>query len=128
MMTLNDKEKIKDEYSTIQTFSDNLENTCIASRANEKLNRYINISPFDYNRVVLNDDEFENDYINASYVNVSYAKFNDFIMQSEIRIYYTYHRAIIIHASISHHKVQNPTRAMTSGEWHCSTNANQLLC
>lgn len=71
-MIENNRVKMKDEYTAIQTFSDSLENkTCIASVANEKLNRYSNISPFDYNRVVLNDDEFENDYINASYINVS---------------------------------------------------------
>lgn len=64
-MIENSKEKIKEEYKAIQSFSESLEKTCIASKANEKLNRYTNISPFDYNRVVLNDDEFENDYINA---------------------------------------------------------------
>lgn len=70
-MIKNENEKIKEEYKAIQFFSDNLEKTNIASKANEKLNRYVNISPYDYNRVVLNDDEFENDYINASYINVS---------------------------------------------------------
>lgn len=68
----NSTEKIKDEYKAIQTFSDSLDKTCIASIANAKLNRYSNIYPFDYNRVVLNDDEFENDYINASYINVRF--------------------------------------------------------
>ena len=66
----NDKERLREEYKAIQSFSDSLEKTCIASVANEKLNRYTNISPFDYNRVVLNDDELENDYHNASYINV----------------------------------------------------------
>jgi protein tyrosine phosphatase len=70
-MSVNEGEKIKEEYRAIQYFADNLDKTCIASKANEKLNRYANISPYDSNRVVLNDDEFENDYINASYVNVS---------------------------------------------------------
>lgn len=69
-MIENNKERIREEYKTIQTFSEDLDKTCIASKANEKLNRYSNISPFDNNRVVLNDDEFENDYINASYINV----------------------------------------------------------
>jgi protein tyrosine phosphatase len=69
-MIANGREKIKDEYKAIQALSESLEKTCIASKANEKLNRYTNISPFDCNRVVLNDDEFENDYINASYINV----------------------------------------------------------
>lgn len=74
-MIANDKEKIREEYTAIQAFSDGLDKTCIASIANEKLNRYSNISPFDYNRVVLNDDELENDYINASYINVSISIF-----------------------------------------------------
>ncbi|KAG5674932.1 hypothetical protein PVAND_004876 [Polypedilum vanderplanki] len=71
-MITNESEKIKDEYKAIQFFSENLDKTCIASKANEKLNRYANISPYDSNRVVLNEDEFENDYINASYVNGYY--------------------------------------------------------
>jgi protein tyrosine phosphatase len=68
-MIENSKEKIKEEYTAIQSFSESLEKTCVASKANEKLNRYTNINCFDENRVVLNDDEFENDYINASYIN-----------------------------------------------------------
>ena len=71
-MSKSDNEKIKEEYKAIQYFSDTLDRTYIASRANEKLNRYINIYPYDSTRVVLNDDEFENDYINASYINVSH--------------------------------------------------------
>jgi protein tyrosine phosphatase len=70
-MSNNDNDKIKDEFKAIQFFSENLEKTCIASKANERLNRYVNISPYDNNRVVLDYDEFENDYINASYINVS---------------------------------------------------------
>lgn len=69
-MVANNNEKIKEEYKTIQSFSESLNKTFVVSKANEKLNRYTNISPFDFNRVVL-DDEFESDYINASYINVS---------------------------------------------------------
>lgn len=69
-MITNENEKIKEEYKAIQFFSEGLDKTIIASKANEKCNRYANISPFDNNRVVLNDDELENDYINASFVNV----------------------------------------------------------
>lgn len=69
-MIENNNERIREEYKAIQTFSDVLDKTCIASKANENLNRYSNISPFDNNRVVLNDDEYENDYINASYIDV----------------------------------------------------------
>lgn len=67
---LNNHAKLKDEFTSIQTFSESLEKTCIASRASERLNRYMNISPFDENRVVLDADEFENDYINASFIRV----------------------------------------------------------
>lgn len=70
-MIENGREKIKEEYEAIQSFSESLDKKFIASKANEKFNRYTNIAPFDDNRVVLNDDEFENDYINASYINVS---------------------------------------------------------
>lgn len=70
-MTQNDNEKIKEEFKAINFYSETLDKPFIASKANENLNRYINIYPFDYNRVVLNHDEYENDYINASYVDVS---------------------------------------------------------
>lgn len=70
-MMNNDSEKIKAEFNAINFFADNLDKTSIASKANENLNRYLNISPYDSNRVVLNEDEFENDYINASFINVS---------------------------------------------------------
>lgn len=69
-MIKNDNEKIREEYKAIQFFSEGLDKTTLASKVNEKYNRYANISPFDSNRVVLNDDEFENDYINASFINV----------------------------------------------------------
>jgi protein tyrosine phosphatase len=68
---MNRRETIKEEYKEIQSWSDGLDKTSIASASNQNFNRYSNISPFDENRVVLNDDEFENDYINASYINVS---------------------------------------------------------
>lgn len=70
VMKENNEAKIKDEYTTINSFSESLDKTCIASRSNEKLNRYCNISPFDDNRVVLEGGEFENEYINASFVDV----------------------------------------------------------
>lgn len=122
-MIENSKEKIKEEYEMIQTFADSLEKTCIASKANEKLNRYTNISPFDYNRVVLfNDDELENDYINASYINVRvisivYQFPSSFCVSS---------RAIIILENTSQHKDQNQTQVTTSGEWCYNTRSSQL--
>lgn len=73
-MIANEHEKIKEEFKAIEFFSQGLNKTIIASKANEKCNRYANISPYDDTRVVLNDDEFENDYINASFINVSWKK------------------------------------------------------
>jgi protein-tyrosine phosphatase len=70
-MISNDNEKIREEFNAIQFYSSSLDKTMVASKANEKCNRYANISPFDYNRVVLNEDEYEHEYINASFVNVS---------------------------------------------------------
>lgn len=70
-MTQNENEKTKEEFRSINSFSDSTDKPSIASMANQHLNRYANIFPFDSTRVVLNDDEYDNDYINASYVNVS---------------------------------------------------------
>lgn len=81
-MSKSDNEKMKEEHNAIRYFSKTLDRTFIASRANEKLNRYINIYPYDSTRVVLNDDEFENDYINASYINVSRKVTNVFIFNN----------------------------------------------
>lgn len=81
-MTKNNKERIREEFKQIQFFSEGLDRTTLASKVNEKFNRYANISPFDSNRVVLNDDEYElHDYINASFINVS----NDLIYHQRIR-------------------------------------------
>lgn len=71
-MIRNENEKAIKEYKDINFFSEGLDNkTTLASKVNVNYNRYANISPFDENRVTLGDDEFENDYINASFVNVS---------------------------------------------------------
>lgn len=69
-MSENDKMKIKSEYNQVQLFANSLCKTCHISKRHESMNRYTNIAPFDENRVVLNQDEFENEYINASYVDV----------------------------------------------------------
>lgn len=72
-MTKNNNERLREEYKQIQFFSEGLTHqTTLASKTNEKYNRYANIAPFDSNRVVLNDDEFEHDYINASFINGYY--------------------------------------------------------
>lgn len=103
-MKLACQKKTFQPYKAIQSFSDSLEKTCIASKANEKLNRYSNISPFDYNRVVLNDDEFENDYINASYVNVRSLVG---VLRKVLNIFLFFVRVITIHTNTSQRKVPN---------------------
>lgn len=71
-MCRHDNERIKEEYEDIETYSLLLnKSTKVASR-NGPCNRYSNIHPFDYNRVVLNDVQYGNDYINASYIDVSF--------------------------------------------------------
>lgn len=70
-MIANDSEKIKQEYQDIETFSRNLIKPCFVSMCNGRFNRYNNIHTFDDNRIVLDEDEFDNDYINASLIDVS---------------------------------------------------------
>uniref|UniRef100_A0A182JZK7 Uncharacterized protein n=1 Tax=Anopheles christyi TaxID=43041 RepID=A0A182JZK7_9DIPT len=72
------REKVSKEFQAINYFSDfDLQETVSfqCARENERKNRYINILPFDSNRVLLdsNDDEEDgetgaNDYINASFI------------------------------------------------------------
>ncbi|XP_053658077.1 phosphatidylinositol phosphatase PTPRQ [Anopheles marshallii] len=72
------REKVSKEFQAINYFSDfALQETVSfqSARENERKNRYINILPFDSNRVLLdsNDDDEDiengvNDYINASFI------------------------------------------------------------
>uniref|UniRef100_A0A182M201 protein-tyrosine-phosphatase n=1 Tax=Anopheles culicifacies TaxID=139723 RepID=A0A182M201_9DIPT len=72
------REKVSKEFQAINYFSDYaLQETVTfqSARENERKNRYINILPFDSNRVLLdsNDDDEDienaaNDYINASFI------------------------------------------------------------
>ncbi|XP_050080022.1 phosphatidylinositol phosphatase PTPRQ [Anopheles maculipalpis] len=76
------REKVSKEFQAINYFSDFLLQETVSfqsARENERKNRYINILPFDSNRVLLdsNDDDDDddgdgvcgcNDYINASFV------------------------------------------------------------
>ncbi|XP_049289868.1 phosphatidylinositol phosphatase PTPRQ [Anopheles funestus] len=72
------REKVSKEFQAINYFSDfALQETVTfqSARENERKNRYINILPFDSNRVLLdcNDDDENiehgaNDYINASFI------------------------------------------------------------
>lgn len=58
------------QYEYIENFR--ARETVFAAHQNRHLNRYIDIVPFDTNRVVLKTEaQFKNDYINASLINVS---------------------------------------------------------
>uniref|UniRef100_A0A182PEP1 protein-tyrosine-phosphatase n=1 Tax=Anopheles epiroticus TaxID=199890 RepID=A0A182PEP1_9DIPT len=75
---LPNREKVSKEFQAINYFSDFALQETVSfqcARENERKNRYINILPFDANRVLLdsNDDDEEgengaNDYINASFI------------------------------------------------------------
>lgn len=112
-MTENENEKIAEEFKTINVIADGIAKTSIASKSNEKLNRYSNISPFDLNRVVLNEDEFENDYINASYIDVSFMLRN--IYYTLLYKFYLISRVITTLRNTLQHKDLNQIRAMTFG-------------
>ena len=70
LMVAKNMKKINDEFRNLQTFGECFLETCHVSKDNQTLNRFKNISPFDSNRVILDQDEFENSYINASYIDV----------------------------------------------------------
>lgn len=112
-MTENENVKIAEEFKTINVIADGIAKTSIASKSNEKLNRYSNISPFDLNRVVLNEDEFENDYINASYIDVS-VDVEEFIYIIVQIVCIS--RVITTLRNTLQHKDPNQIRVMTFGE------------
>ncbi|XP_052873215.1 tyrosine-protein phosphatase 10D [Anopheles cruzii] len=69
------REKVSKEFQAINYFADTVLQETVSqqsARENERKNRYVNILPFDSNRVQLDGhDEVEgdaNDYINASYI------------------------------------------------------------
>ena len=95
------------EYARINDYANNLNKPSIASKSNERLNRYLNIFPYDSNRVVIDTDEYENDYINASYIDVSiwlFWKLNKILIIFLLRVINTT-------LNTSQHKDQNLTPA-----------------
>jgi protein tyrosine phosphatase len=73
-MTALDNVQIINEYKLINAIDgDTLGFTNNAAKQNETKNRYTNIHPYDENRVLLGTHNGFNDYINASWVNVSQA-------------------------------------------------------
>uniref|UniRef100_A0A182FUR3 protein-tyrosine-phosphatase n=1 Tax=Anopheles albimanus TaxID=7167 RepID=A0A182FUR3_ANOAL len=73
------REKVSKEFAAINYFSDTVLQETVsyhAARDNERKNRYVNILPYDSNRVLLDSNEEEdeydgrsgNDYINASFI------------------------------------------------------------
>lgn len=109
-MIADDKEKIKQEYQDIETFSRNLVKPCFVSMCNGQLNRYSNIHTFDDNRVVLDEDEFDNDYINASLIDVSSDRFISYVLIMN------FFRAIKAKQNTLRLKDQRQIHRMTSGE------------
>jgi hypothetical protein len=110
-LILTDKEKMLDEFYAIENFSHDVTNTCNASKMNGSLNRYSNIFPFDYNRVVLDDDEHENEYINASYINVREKKikliFSAFLKKKPL--YMSLFRPSVVRPSVARPSVVRPS-------------------
>jgi protein tyrosine phosphatase len=69
-MSALDDALIRNEYKVINAIDgEALEYTTFAAKQNDVKNRYTNIHPYDHNRVLLTG---ANDYINASYVDVSF--------------------------------------------------------
>ncbi|XP_049539452.1 phosphatidylinositol phosphatase PTPRQ [Anopheles darlingi] len=73
------REKVSKEFQAINYFSDTVLQETVSyhsARENERKNRYVNILPYDSNRVLLDSNEEEdeydgrsgNDYINASFI------------------------------------------------------------
>ncbi|XP_058126243.1 phosphatidylinositol phosphatase PTPRQ-like [Anopheles ziemanni] len=69
------REKVAKEFQGINYFCDTVlveTVTFFSARENERKNRYVNILPFDSNRVLLDPEEHDelnaNDYINASFI------------------------------------------------------------
>lgn len=109
IMTQNENSRIKDEYLEIQCYAEQLNTSTAIAKQNEILNRYLNISPFDYNRVIL--DKPGCDYINASYIHVRFKKINMLPFHECLLL----NRATHILGNISLLKVQNQIRAMNFG-------------
>lgn len=67
---------IAKEYDQIESII--VQDTNAVSEQNKSSNRYINIFPYDGNRVILSSEEHKTDYINASYIDVSFSTFVSF--------------------------------------------------
>jgi Protein-tyrosine phosphatase len=65
-------EQMHQEFRNIQIWASRLSDSLVSGEATRGFNRYGDILPFRENRFALISSEFENDYINASYVNVSF--------------------------------------------------------
>lgn len=67
-LTANDNSKLADEFYSLQDI-DNVETSRAAEDCNNaSKNRYVNVLPFDFNRVKLSNERGEEDYINASII------------------------------------------------------------
>lgn len=69
-LTANKNEKLLKEYKTIESILPAGNMIHNAAKQNTSKNRYSNIMPFDFNRVILSTADGDTDYINASYIDV----------------------------------------------------------
>lgn len=70
-LTLNKNEKLLKEFKTIDNTLPVGNMIHNAAKQNPSKNRYSNILPFDFNRVILSTADGDSDYINASFIDVS---------------------------------------------------------
>lgn len=119
----NDRRLLNKEYEAIQNYEDNLKLSSLVAKANGNLNRYSNILPYDFNRVKLDGDEFEDEYINASFINVRTRRLK---LQKKYTITFTF-RDSTTKKNTSLRKDLNRTVLLTSGEWSCKKTSQQSL-
>uniref|UniRef100_A0A1L8DL57 protein-tyrosine-phosphatase n=2 Tax=Nyssomyia neivai TaxID=330878 RepID=A0A1L8DL57_9DIPT len=64
----NSKENLTKEFKLLNSVSMEQDFSMAAAKHNETKNRYVNIVPYDMNRVLLSTEDGETEYINASYI------------------------------------------------------------
>ncbi|XP_059608712.1 receptor-type tyrosine-protein phosphatase beta [Phlebotomus argentipes] len=67
-MMRNCKENLTKEFKLLNAVTMEKDFSMAAAKQNETKNRYVNIIPYDMNRVLLNIEDGESEYINASFV------------------------------------------------------------
>uniref|UniRef100_A0A7G3AVK5 protein-tyrosine-phosphatase n=1 Tax=Lutzomyia longipalpis TaxID=7200 RepID=A0A7G3AVK5_LUTLO len=67
-MMRNSKENLTKEFKLLNAVTMEKDFSMAAAKHNETKNRYVNIVPYDMNRVLLSTEDGETEYINASYI------------------------------------------------------------